>query len=216
MGWFKARHSLDNEQGFVQGAGRIIFGDIGVDEPDWPEDLSDLIVLDAGGTQYDAQAGWNEAGFTKTGININRNNAEEDFDVDQVRGSILRRPTNWEMSIGTQLAEATLDSFALAWELPDPADVTPAGAPTQLLETHVGLSAPTTYTERKIAVLFQFDSGIIRAWIFRRCIRAAQESGMTLQKTGEQVSLPTRWNALADSDQEIDTQFGEIFEQIPA
>ena len=52
--------------------------------------------------------------------------------------------------------------------------------------------------------------------MFRRGIRAAQESGLTLQKTGEQVSLPMRWNALADSDQEVDSQFGEIFEQVPA
>ena len=60
---------------------------------------------------------WIEIGFTKTGINITRNNAEEDFDVDQVSGSIRRRPTNWEMSVGTQLAEATLETFQLAWEL---------------------------------------------------------------------------------------------------
>ena len=37
---------------------------------------------------------------------------------------------------------------------------------------------------------------------------------MTLQKTGEQVSLPVRWNALADSSQPVDSQFGEIFEQV--
>jgi len=93
-------------------------------------------------------------------------------------------------------------------------DVTKTGG--QLAERHLGLSAPTTYPERLVAVLFQFDSGLIRAWVFRRGIRAAQESGLTLQKTGEQVSLPMRWNALADSDQEVDSQFGEIFEQVPA
>jgi hypothetical protein len=57
---------------------------------------------------------------------------------------------------------------------------------------------------------------LIRAWVFRRCYRAAQESGMTLQKTGEQVSLPVRWNAQADTTTgSIDDQFGEIFEQVP-
>ena len=209
--FFRGRHALDYEQGFVQGAGRVLVADQG---SGWPEGLEDIVVLTSGATQYDATTEWDEVGFTKTGININRNNAEEDFDVDQVRGSILRRPTNWEMSIGTQLAEASLETFALAWELGPVTDVTKT-AP-QLAERHVGLSAPVAYVERLVAVLFQFDSGLIRAWVFRRCIRAAQESGMTLQKTGEQVSLPVRWNALADSSQPIDSQFGEIFEQVPA
>ena len=38
---------------------------------------------------------------------------------------------------------------------------------------------------------------------------------MTLQKTGEQVSLPVRWNAQADTEVSIDDQFGAIFEQVP-
>jgi hypothetical protein len=208
--FFRGRHGVDYEQGFVQGAGRVMIAD---KSAGWPEGIEDLLVLTAGATLYDAVDPWEEAGFTKTGININRNNAEEDFDVDQVRGSILRRPTNWEMSIGTQLAEASLETFALAWELGAVTDV--SKTTPQLAERHVGLSAPVSYVERLVAVLFQFDSGVIRAWVFRRCIRAAQESGMTLQKTGEQVSLPVRWNALADSEQPIDSQFGEIFEQVP-
>jgi hypothetical protein len=212
MGSFlRSRHGIDYERGFVQGAGRILMADAGTD---WPAGIEDLVDLASGATQYDPADPWDEVGFTKTGINITRNNAEEDFDVDQVRGSIKRRPSNWEMSVGTQLAEASLETFALAWELPDPVDVTKT-APA-LAERHVGLSAPTTYIERMVAVLFQFDSGLIRAWVFRRGLRAAQESGMTLQKTGEQVSLPMRWNALADSDQDVDSQFGEIFEQVPA
>src|SRR3954470_16482686 len=212
MGSFlRSRHGIDYERGFVQGAGRILTAPQG---SDWPVGIEELIEIGAGATQYDVVDPWEEVGFTKTGINITRNNAEEDFDVDQVRGSIKRRPSNWEMSVGTQLAEASLETFAIAWELPDPVDVTKT-APA-LNERHIGLSAPTTYVERLVAVLFQFDSGLIRAWVFRRGLRAAQESGMTLQKTGEQVSLPVRWNALADSDQDVDEQFGEIFEQVPA
>jgi hypothetical protein len=212
MGSFlRSRHGIDYERGFVQGAGRILVADQG---SGWPEGIEDIIELGEGDTQYDVVDPWEEVGFTKTGINITRNNAEEDFDVDQISGSIRRRPTNWEMSVGTQLAEASLETFALAWELGDIASVSKT-AP-QLAERHIGLSAPVKYVERLVAVLFQFDSGLIRAWIFRRGIRAAQESGMTLQKTGEQVSLPVRWNALADSEQLVDEQFGEIFEQEPA
>jgi hypothetical protein len=127
------------------------------------------------------------------------------------------------MSVGTQLAEATLETFQLAWELGPIAPITP-GTP-QLAERHVGMGAPTSYTARLIAVLFQFppepsgaapgSAALIRAWVFRRCYKAAQESGLTLQKTGEQVSLPVRWNAQADSSAPVDSQFGEIFEQVP-
>src|SRR4051794_2105455 len=144
MGSFlRSRHGIDYERGFVQGAGRVMLADAG---SGWPEGIEDLIELTTGGTQYDAVDPWDEIGFTKTGINITRNNADEDFDVDQVRGSIKRRPSNWEMSVGTQLAEATLETFQLAWELGAIAPITKTSP--QLEERHLGLSAPTSYTER--------------------------------------------------------------------
>ena len=220
--FFRGRHPITYERGFVQGAGRILYAP---STTPWPANIDDIIDTDpVAATAYDLKTPWIEIGFTKTGINITRNNAEEDFDVDQVSGSIRRRPTNWEMSVGTQLAEATLETFQLAWELGPITAVTP-GTP-QLDERHLGLGAPTSYAERRIAVLFQFppepsgaapaSASVIRAWVFRRCYRAAAESGMTLQKTGEQVSLPVRWNAQADTTVSIDSQFGEMFEQVPA
>lgn len=211
--FFRSKYGLDNEQGFVQGAGRILVADY-IDANPHPDGIEDLLVLTAGATQYDAVAPWTDVGFTKSGINITRNNAEEEFDVDQQRGSLRRRPTNFEMSVGTQLAEATIETFALGWELPAATTVTKV-AP-QLNETHVGLSAPTQYKERRVAVVFLFPDGIIRAWVFRRCTKAAQESGFTLNKTGEQVSLPVRWNALTEVGAPQDSAFGEIMEQIPA
>jgi len=214
MGTFlRSRHPLDYEPAFMQGAGRILIADLSDVAFAWPTDLTDILTLTTGSTQYDPVDPWEEVGFTKTGINVTRNNAEETFDVDQVRADIKRRPSNWEMSVGTQLAESSLETFQVAWELGPITAVTVAGGTN---ERHIGLSAPVSYAEKAVAVLFQFDSGLIRAVCFRRCIRAAQESGYTLQKTGEQVSLPTRWNALADSEQPVDSQFGEIFEQVPA
>lgn len=218
MGTFlRSRHPITNEQSFVQGAGRVLIAPV---DQAYPDGIEDLMVLTAGATQYDPATGWSDVGFTKTGINVTRNNAEETFDVDQIRAVIRRRPTDWEMSVGTQLAEGSLETFALAWELPQGADAgsitTVTKTAPQLSERHVGLSAPTQYVERRVAVVFQFPDGIIRAWVFRRAYRAPQESGFTLNKTGEQVSLPIRWNCSADPDAPIETQFGEIFEQVPA
>jgi len=218
--FFRGRHPITYERGFVQGAGRILYAPAGTAMPDG---IEDIIVLTAGATQYDLVSPWTEIGFTKTGINITRNNAEEDFDVDQVSGSIRRRPTNWEMSVGTQLAEATLETFQLAWELGPITSIAATGG--ALAQRKLGLGAPTSYTERLVAVLFQFPpersgaapatAALIRAWVFGRCYRAAQESGMTLQKTGEQVSLPVRWNAQADTSKPVDEQFGIMLEQEP-
>lgn len=199
-------YGLDNEQGFMQGAGRLLLDD-GTGTYTFPTDIADLITLSSGGTQYDPASGLIDAGFTKTGINITRNNAEEEFTVDQVRAAIRRRPTTFEMSVGTQLAESTLETFQLAWEL---GDITEVGD-----ERHIGLSAPTVFVERFLAVLFQFEDDTIRAYCFRRAVKASQESGFTLQSTGEQVSLPVRWNMLADTSQSVDEQFGVIMEQIP-
>jgi hypothetical protein len=221
--FLRGLYPVDYEMGFVQGAARILVAPVSVP---YPDDLSDIIDLAAGSTQYDPKPPWADVGFTKTGINITRNNAEETFTVDQIRSAIRTRPSNWEMSVGTQLAEASLETFALAWELPDPEDVT-LTAPA-LDEKHVGMGAPTSYPERRMCVLFQFPptpSGgtvaaptyaeIIRAWVFRRCLHAAQESGFTLQNTGEQVSLPWRLNCMADGSQPVGEQFGHIFEQVP-
>jgi hypothetical protein len=211
MGSFlRGKHGVDYEQGFVQGAGRFL---IAPGDTDWPLGLEDILELTAGATLYDPVDPWDEVGFTKTGINIVRNNAEETFTVDQIRSAIKTRPSNWEMSVGTQLAEASMETFALAWELPDPVTVTKT-APA-LNEIHTGLSAPTSYPERLAAVVFQFPDNIIRAWVFRRCVHAAQESGFTLQNTGEQVSLPWRLNCMSDDSAPVASQFGEIFEQVP-
>jgi hypothetical protein len=211
MGSFlRGKHGVDYEQGFVQGAGRIL---IAPGDTAWPVGIEGILNLTAGATLYDPVTPWDEVGFTKTGINIVRNNAEETFTVDQIRSAIKTRPSNWEMSVGTQLAEASLETFALAWELPDPTPVTKT-AP-QLAESHTGLSAPTSYPERLAAVVFQFPDDIIRAFVFRRCVHAAQESGFTLQNTGEQVSLPWRLNCMSDDAAPVSSQFGEIFEQVP-
>jgi len=214
MGTFlRSKFGLSNEQGFVQGAGRIL---VNSDLTVIPDGIEDFVNLTAGATIFDPAGTWTDVGFTKTGINITRNNSEETFDVDQYRGDIKRRPSNWEMSVGTQLAEATLETFQRAWTLGAIAAVSKTGG--QRSERQVGLGAPSVYQDLQVCVLFQFPLvtgtyGIIRAWWFRHCQIAAQESGFTLQKTGEQVSLPTRWNALADPAAPEGSEFGMILEQ---
>ena len=163
-----------------------------------PAKIGDVIALASasGVALYDAASGWTDLGATKTGIQITINNAEETFDVDQILGDISSQPTNWECSVGTQLAEMTPERMALAWE---GSAITVDATPTTGSEEEFGVGQPASYTERRMAVLFQRPSGLIRAYLFHRVQRQPQESSVTHAKTGEQISIPVRFRVIADA-----------------
>jgi hypothetical protein len=173
-----------NDDNFIRGAARIMWAGTTVT---FPTAISSIINL----SSYDAMTGWNDLGATKTGITVTVNNTEETFDVDQIYGDIDSRPTGWECTVATALAEMTLAHLALAWEGSSPGVV---GS-----ETQMGVGNPLRYTRRRLAVLFQKDNNNIRAYIFRKVQRTPQESSVAHAKTGEQQSVPVRFRALADT-----------------
>lgn len=208
MGSFLRTNITD--EGFIRGAARIM---IAPKAQTWPTKIGDLITLATGATQYDPASGWSDLGATKTGIQIVRNNAEETFDVDQIQGDIASEPTGWEMNVGTALAEVTLEKIAIAWET---GAVTTDATPTTGAEKHLTLGQPASYTQRRLAVLFQRPNGKIRAYVFRKVQRMPQESSFTHAKTGEQATLPVRWRCLADDTvADVGARFGEIIDQAP-
>jgi hypothetical protein len=193
MSFHRVTPSADDA--FIRGAGRLL---IAPEAQAFPTQISDIVETSASpmtGAQWDAKTGWSDLGATKTGIQITVNNAEETFDVDQVLGDIASAPTSWEVSVGTQLAEATLERMQVAWE---GSAVTTDSTPTPD-EKEVGFGEPTAYTKRRLSVLYQRPSGLVRAFIFRKVQRMPQESSITFQKTGEQISIPVRWRSLADT-----------------
>jgi hypothetical protein len=197
-----------NDRSFIRGAARILVAPAAYDKPGA---ISDVIQIASGSGQFDAvspsASGWYDLGATKTGIQITINNAEETFDVDQILGDISSAPTNWECSVGTQLAEMTLERLQIAWEggvigTDDDGDEV------------MGVGNPTSYTERRLAVLFQRPSGLIRGYFFHRVQRMPQESSVTHAKTGEQISIPVRFRVLADStESETRARFFKIHDQ---
>jgi len=188
------RTSVDNRS-FIRGAARIMVAPYSTTSR--PTKISDVIALASGsGTAiYDATSAWTELGATKTGIQIMHNNAEETFDVDQIFGDINSAPTSWEVSVGTQLAEMTPEKLQIAWE---GSAITVDSGPT-IPEHEIGFGQPTSYTQRRLAVLFQRPNGRIRAYLFHKVQRTPQESSATHAKTGEQISVPVRFKVLADS-----------------
>jgi hypothetical protein len=190
------RTSVDNRS-FIRGAARLLIAPYSQARP---TKISDVIALaSAAGPPavalYDAASGWTDLGATKTGIQITINNAEESFDVDQIMGDISSAPTSWECSVGTQLAEMTPEKMQVAWE---GSAITEDAVPT-IPEQEIGFGQPVSYTQRRLAVLFQRPNGKIRAYLFHKVQRMPQESSITHAKTGEQISIPVRFRVLADS-----------------
>ncbi len=189
-----------NEDSFIRGAARLMWAGMTIS---FPTTIGDIINL----STYAAGTGWNDLGATKGGITISRNNTEETFDVDQILGDIDSRPVSWEQTVATQVAEATLDRINVAWE---------AGTKvTTGSEEMMGVGDPAVYLKRRLAVLFRKEDGKLRAHVYRKVQRSATESAITYNKTGEQISIPITFRALADtsvSDVNLRTQV--IFNQV--
>jgi hypothetical protein len=194
-------HRTDvNDRSFVRGAARLLVAPIAQAKP---TKISDVIRLASGSgppafALYDPASGWSDLGATKTGIQITMNNAEESFDVDQIMGDISSAPTSWECSVGTQLAEMTPERMQVAWEGSAITTAVVADSPTGS-EQEIGFGQPVSYTQRRLAVVFQRPNGKIRAYFFHKVQRMPQESSITHAKTGEQISIPVRFRVLADS-----------------
>lgn len=194
--FFRVSVTDDN---FIRGAARLMVANITVA---FPTAISDIISS----TSYDAQAGWNDLGATKTGVTFSHNNTEETFDVDQILGDIDSRPVSYEQIISTQLAEMTLERLQVAWE---GGPITTSGS-----ERSMGVGEPPVYTRRRLAILFQKANGKLRAQVFRRVQKSPQESSIAYNKTGEQQSVPVRFRALADTSiSDVYTRTQVIFDQ---
>jgi hypothetical protein len=145
---------------------------------------------------YDAISGWSDLGATKNGITITINNAEETFDIDQQLGIIGSAPTSWTVAVGTSLAEVTPERLQVAWQ---GSAITVDNTPTTGPEKQIGFGSPNFYVQRRLAVMFQRPSGLIRAYFFRIVQRTPAESSLVHNKTGEQQSIPIQFSALPDN-----------------
>jgi hypothetical protein len=170
-----------------------------------------------GNGQFDVApgSGWSELGSTRSGVQIAKNNTEDQLDIDQIYGSILGVPNEHEMTVATQLAEVTLENIALTWDQPDPITV---NVTTPIPERTLSLGAPLAYTQRRLAVLHQKTigpaAGLTRAVVFRSTTRSAANSMLDYQKQGQMQTLPHQFRAYVDpfmTDQ--NARFGAVIEQ---
>lgn len=159
-------------------------------------------------------SGWSDLGSTRSGVQVTRNNTEDQLDVDQIYGSILGVPNEWTMSVATSLAETTLENLQLAWE---GGAITVNSSPTPNERT-LPLGNPLAYTQRKLAVLHQKTigpaAGLIRAQVFRLVTRAPQNSALDYQKAGQMQTISQSFTCYADwTVTDPNTRQGAIIEQ---
>lgn len=145
---------------------------------------------------YDAQPNWTDLGATKNGITITINNGEDTFDIDQQLTIIASQPNSWTLTVGTSLAESTPERMQFAWE---GSEITIDSTPASGAEQQIGFGAPNYYIQRRVAVLFQRPTGLVRGYFFRIAQRSPQESSLVHSKTGDQQSIPILMNCLADT-----------------
>jgi len=172
----------------VRGAARIMIAPAGTDKPGKLADVIDL-------STYAAIDPWTDLGFTIQGIQININNEESAFDVDQVQGAIGTAPTGWSANVTTQLAEATLDHMIIAWE----GAVKTVDSTVTPNEEETGFAGASSYTERLGAVMFQRPDLTIVGFFFHRWVRAPQQGTLDFQKAGNAQTIPVQFNCLADA-----------------
>lgn len=188
------------DDSFIRGAARLMWAGTTIAVP---TTIGTIINL----SSYVAQTGWNDLGATKGGVVISRNNTEEVFDIDQILGAIDTRPVDWEQTITTNLAEAALLRMQVAWEA---GSISVAGG-----EETMGVGNPLIYTKRRLAVLIQKADLKIRAHVYRLVTRGAVESAATFNKTGDQITFPVQFRALADTSiSDVHTRVGVVINQV--
>lgn len=207
----------------IRGAARLLYAPSTQGKPAKVADVLNMTLPTPPATtpgKYDPKTGWVDLGSTQNGIQIEINNTEDAFDIDQIAGEVGVFPNMWEVYVATTLAESTLENFVLAWEgVPIITDTS-----TTPNERETAFAGATAYTERRLAIIFSkppaggtASVGALVAYLFHRAVRTPQQGTLDFRKTGNNLQVSVRFRILADSS-EVDprAQFFRIREQVSA
>lgn len=158
----------------IMGPGELYTGAFGATEP------ATVVTTPA--------TGWTNVGGTMDGVTLNISQEYTEFEVDQVVDVPGRRLTKREMTIETNLAEATLENFAVALN---------GAAPTTVSSEKIWEPAAdsnlTATSYFAIIVDGIAPNGKRRRFIARRCL--STEGVETAYKKDEQTVLAVTWAA---------------------
>ncbi len=198
---------LDKNNIFGGGA-RLIYADDGLAKP---VKLSEILDTSTGVLA----SGWNDLGATDGGISTTRGFDSEEWEVDQVNAAIDQFLTSWNMSLETNLAEASLENFQIAWEN--------SAITTDIVESPnertQGIGDPDNLAERMIAFVVDKRElagvGYIRAYIFWLAKLDGADSEHSFVK-GEKTLVPLSFTLLGDTTETEARRFGIIIDQVPS
>lgn len=158
----------------IMGPGELYTGAFGATEPASP-------------TTAPAVA-WTNVGGTMDGVTLNIGLEFTELEVDQVVDVPGRRLTKREMTIETNMAEPTLENFAIAMNAPAPTTVTNV----KTLEPVNGTAA---FNPTYVALLFDgiAPNGKTRRFVVRRAL--STEGVETAYQKDEQTVLAVTWSA---------------------
>jgi len=131
---------------------------------------------------------WANVGGTLGGVSLNISQEYTELEVDQVVDIPGRRLTKRELTIETQLAEATLENMALALN-----QTAPTVATTE--KTLDAANGASVFVPNYSALLFDGfgPNGKRRRFIARRCL--AVDGTETAYSKDEQTVLSVKWSA---------------------
>jgi len=189
-----------------RGAGRFLYADSGTS---FPGELESVINP----STFVLGSGWNDfGGTTEAGITITRTfEGFEGVNVDQLTYRLFKgEPTDWEMSVAAEMLETDPDNLEIFFELPTSADHTG----TSVSQKHTAFSAPTTLTERMVAVVQEHsENDNLRVFVFRQA-KPTPESMEIMISKDEASAVPVEFELEADTDvADADGPFGMLYRE---
>jgi hypothetical protein len=168
-----------------------------------------------GGTAYELVEGWSDLGPTsEDGVTVSREAELSDgIALDQMRSNLDEgEPESWAMNAAMTLMETTLETINKVWEAGSIRTQTASG--TNVAQRSLTLDAPTSFTERMMAVIQEDPkTSKLRMFVFRK-VKPRVEGGEMAFSRNEASGL--EGNFTLEADEDIDAgygQFGKIFEE---
>lgn len=193
----------------IVGPGNLYVADVGTALPTWGSAT--------GGTganyDFDEDANWTTLGATMEGVEVGYQPDYGEVEVDQLKDAARLFHQGLTVTMGTQLAEATLENLLVAWGL-DASCLTVNGE-TFTLDVDIPSDRPV---ERKLAVvgsapLSAADGDKERIYIAHRTI-SIEGSTHSLRRT-EATTFPVTFRLLPRPEEAPNGLYGQIIDREP-
>jgi len=212
--------SVVNSDRVWRGASRFLYAASGTSFPGKLESvIQPSSPNDPDATAYALGTSWNDFGGTGTeGIEIVREfEGQAGIEVDQIPYDLFEGdPTKWSMRVSGTLKHTDPATLAIGWELPSTVSIAAddTGPDYKVAQTKVKFSAPTSLTERLLAVVQEHpDNGNLRVFVFRKAKLTPAARALAISAS-DGSELPIEFDCKADTTIDSDEDpFGALYRE---